>query len=186
VIQNWPHSPAHCLDIAGAYIVTASTYQKLAIFDSPGRLSYLHSHLLASAKEHAAALQAWAVFPNHYHFIAQFSDPQNLRTLIRQLHSITAREINRRDNNPGRKVWFQYWESHLSFEKSYFARLRYVHENAVHHRIVRNATNYPWCSAAWFQANATPSFRKTILSFQVDRLVLPDDFMVTINGFPGD
>src|ERR1700689_3090201 len=43
-----------------------------------------------------------------------------------------------------------------------FARLHYVHRNPVHHGLVRAATAYPWCSAAWFETEAPASFRKTV------------------------
>jgi putative transposase len=126
------------------------------------------------------APSAWAVFPNHYHFVAQSASPENLPETIRRLHSITARAINDRDRRPGRKIWFQYWDTLLTNEKSYFARLRYVHENAVHHRVVARAANYPWCSAAWFERTANPAFRKTILGFPCNRITIPDTFEVTV------
>jgi putative transposase len=91
--------------------------------------------------------------------------------------------VNERDSTAGRKVWFQYWDSHLSFEKSYFARLRYVHENAVHHGLVSVASNYPWCSAGWFERSAEASFRKTILSLPCDTINVRDDFEVSREFF---
>ena len=84
-----------------------------------------------------------AISPNHYHFVTQFENPSVLRGLVRRLYSATAQEVNRLDLAQGRKVWFQYWDSQITFQGSYFARLRYVHENAVHHGIVRRASNYP-------------------------------------------
>jgi putative transposase len=87
--------------------------------------------------------------------------------------------VNERDSTAGRKVWFQYWDSHLSFEKSYFARLRYVHENAVHHGLVSVASNYPWCSAGWFERCAEASFRKTIMSLPCNTINVLDDFEVS-------
>ncbi len=75
-----------------------------------------------------------------------------------------------------RKVWFQYWDSRITFERSYLARLNYVHYNPVKHGVTANATNYPWCSAAWFDQNAPTSFVKTVKSFKTDKLKVPDDF----------
>ncbi|MDQ2918768.1 MAG: hypothetical protein M3R10_02680, partial [Verrucomicrobiota bacterium] len=70
----------------------------------------------------------------------------------------------------------QFWDTELTFEKSYFARLHYVHYNAVHHRLVAVATDYPWCSARWFESNASDAFVRTIYSFKIDMLNLPDEF----------
>jgi len=77
-------------------------------------------------------------------------------------------------------VWFQYWETLLTNERAYLARLHYVHENAVHHGIVRSAASYPWCSAAWFERSARPAFRKTVLRFPCDRVSVPDEFEVAV------
>jgi putative transposase len=128
--------------------------------------------------EYDWSLQAWAVFPNHYHFVGTSASGNSLRSLIRHLHPVTARGLNNNDDRPGRKVWFQYWETQVTNQKSYFARLHYVHENAVRHGLVRLASNYPWCSAGWFARKATPAFRKTVLGFPCDRVSVPDAFSV--------
>jgi putative transposase len=125
---------------------------------------------------HRWELQAWAVMSNHYHFVGVSEQPVSLPVLIRQLHSDTARELNRQDATPGRRVWFEYWDTHLTFEKSYYARLNYVHSNPVHHGLVRVATEYRWCSAAWFEQNADVAFQRMVSSFKYDRLKIPDDF----------
>ncbi|MGA7853196.1 MAG: transposase [Candidatus Acidiferrales bacterium] len=177
-MADWPHSPLHRLDASGTYMVTAGTYRKEPFFGNGTRLSILQRHLFALCTEYTAALQAWAIFPNHYHFVTQFENPSVLRGLVRRLYSATAQEVNRLDLAQGRKVWFQYWDSQITFQGSYFARLRYVHENAVHHGIVRRASNYPWCSAGWFERKATPGFRKTVSGFPCDKLEIPDTFQV--------
>jgi putative transposase len=177
-MHEWPHGPIHRLDSCGTFMVTAGTYGKEAFFKGRKRLDLLQTHLFSLCSEHSVSLQAWAVFPNHYHFVARFERAAYVRDLIRRLHSITAREANRLDRAAGRKVWFQYWDSRITFEESYFARLRYVHENAVHHGIVKRAVNYPWCSAGWFERKAKASFRKTILGFPCDRVEVPDQFQV--------
>jgi putative transposase len=99
-----------------------------------------------------------------------------LDSLFRELHSITAREVNRLDLISGRQVWFQYWDTCLTFERSWLARPNYVNNNAVHHKLVSNPTNYPYCSATWFEQNADPGFRRKVSSFRYDRLKIKDDF----------
>ena len=175
-MPDWPHSPLHRLSESGTYIVTAATYGKQPIFGSKSLLDFLCGTLLRHCREHAWNLQAWAVFPNHYHFVALSTAPHTLGPMIRKLHSKTAREANRRDSASGRKVWFQYRETRITNQPSYLARLNYVHRNAVHHGLVRRAANYPWCSATWFEREASPGFRKTVLEFPCDRVIVPDSF----------
>ncbi len=160
-------------------MITAGTYLKVPVFKSGERLAFLCRRIFELADKYGCRLQAWAVFPNHYHLItvAPF-DPKRLRTMISHLHTETGTAVNREDQAPGRKVWFQYWDSHLTFPPSYFARLSYVHQNAVHHGLVREASNYPWCSAGWLQRKAEPAFRKRVLATKWDKVKVPDDFKV--------
>jgi putative transposase len=124
-------------------------------------------------------LQAWALFSNHYHFVALSpADPGTLRGLVKRLHSLTAREANRLNGSSGQQVWHQYWDTHLTYERSYYARLNYVHENPCRHGLVAVASNYPWCSAAWFERAATPAFFKTISGLKTDGISIHDDFEV--------
>jgi putative transposase len=175
---RWPHSPPHQLSEAGAYMATSGTYQKQPYFHGADRLNFLTKTLLNLALHYGLALQARAVFPNHYHFIAEAKNSQNLAKLIKHVHTATAAEVNRRDALVGRKVWFQFWDSRITFQRSLYARLNYVHQNPVHHCLVRQASLYPWCSAAWFEREANRAFFKTVSSFRHDTLKIPDDFKV--------
>jgi putative transposase len=177
-LRNWPHSPAHHLHEPGAYIVTAGTYKKVPLFKGANRLTFLTNCILELADRYAWSLQAWAVFPNHYHLVGESEAPESLRSFLRHLHSVTAIEANKWDGTPGRRVWFEFWETRITFPRSYFARLNYVHQNAVLHRLVRVPSQYRWCSAGWFEREATRSFFQTVSGFHTDKLNVPDDFEV--------
>jgi putative transposase len=126
---------------------------------------------------HHWQLEAWAVFTNHYHFVAR-GDPEssNLGEFVRQLHSNSARELNRMDSQEGRVVWHNFWDTRLTYQYAYLARLNYVHQNAVRHQLVTVANQYPWCSASWFERTASPAQIKTIYGFKTDRVKVVDDF----------
>ncbi len=170
-MPDWPHSPVHRLGESVAYMVTGATYRQRDLLITPSRLTLVRDALLEVAAGFGWKLQAWSVMPNHYHFLALPPDePETLAALIRQLHSVTARILDLEDGTPGRRVWFQYWDSQITFQRSYLARLKYVHHNPVHHGLVRQAEQYPWCSAAWFARTANRSFFRTVESFPIDRL----------------
>jgi putative transposase len=118
-----------------------------------------------------------AVLANHYHFVAASPcDPRTLRKFLGKLDMQTAEQLNLCDNKLGRKVWLQFWDNHITFERSYLARLNYVRQNPVRNSIVPLAENYKWCSASWFAQNAPPGFVNTVKSFKIDRVNVPDDF----------
>src|SRR5690242_17577968 len=110
-LRDWPHSPIHRLSEAGTFIVTSGTYRKQLFFNTPSRLTRLTNLLLELAAKQEWRLHAWAVFPNHYHFVGESKDPNNLKEFVQELHSRSAKAINREDGCEGRKVWFSYWDS---------------------------------------------------------------------------
>lgn len=160
-------------------MVTSGTYQKVHHFHSPERLTFLQDTLFRLAEEYGWRLQAWAIMSNHYHFIAiSPGKSDSLRRMIGHLHTVTAEEANRQDGVAKRKVWHQYWDNHLTFPESYFARLNHVHHNPVHHRLVSEASAYSWCSAGWFEETAERSFVRMVYGFKIDRIKVWDDFDV--------
>jgi putative transposase len=175
--RPWRHQPLHIFAPNSFYIITASTLYKQNFFKGNNRLQMLCDALFEVSETYGWLLQAWAVFTNHYHFIAR--SPKNattLKAMIQRLHSQTAREVNRLDNMKSRQVWFQYGDTCLTYENSYYARLNYVHNNPVKHSLVQIAEQYPFCSALWFKTQTDPVFRKKVESFRYERINIIDDF----------
>jgi putative transposase len=177
--SRWHHSPMHLFVPNMMYMVTASTLGKQHIFRGDDRLQILQDALFEVVEVYEWKLQAWAIFSNHYHFIAKA--PENATTLkkmIQRLHSQTSHVVNRLDSMGGRQVWFQYWDTCLTFEKSYYARLNYVHNNAVKHGLTEVASRYQFCSASWFETHADEVLRKKVALFAYDQVKVEDDFLI--------
>jgi len=171
----YPHEPPHRYSLKGTYMVTAATLHKKHLFNTPEKVKLLHDIILEETLEKKWILKAWAVFNNHYHFIAQSSEnPESLPALIKRLHSLSALRLNRLDGIKGRKVWHQYWDTNITYRNSYFARLNYVIQNPVKHALVSNAKDYQWCSASWFEKYADKEFRKMVLGYKFDQLKVPE------------
>lgn len=176
-MEHWPHAPSHCVTAPGAYIVTCGTYLKRKVFNSDDQLTFLEKTVLTVFSEQGWLVQQWAVFPNHYHVVALSPENgPNLRRVTGKIHSLSAIQANKWESSPGRKVWHQYWDSHITFEKSYLARLNYVRCNAVHHGLVQKPEDYRWCSANWFERESVKSFFETVASFRYDRVSVEDDY----------
>jgi len=175
-MTDWPHAPIHRFGEAGIYFVTGATLYKQHFFRSHRALDALQGMLFEKASEHGVALQAWCFFPNHYHLVASAEEGARLKRMLTRLYVDSAIAINRRDDTKGRQVWYQFRDSQLTYERSWLARLKYTHENAVHHGIVANAMNYRWCSASWFAATASPAFTETVRRMKIDKLSIYDDF----------
>jgi putative transposase len=104
--------------------------------------------------------------------------------MLSLLHVKTAGWINRLDRTVGRQVWFNFRDIRLTHQRSYLARLNYVHQNTVKHGLVPLANQYPWCSAAWFERTASEAIVKSIYRFKWDRISVADGFEVS--GSEGD
>ena len=117
------------------------------------------------------------MFANHYHLVARGQhDSKNLGEFLHRLHGVSAHDLNQLDGVQDRQVWFNFRDTKLTIQHSYLARLNYVHQNAVKHKLVPVANQYPWCSAAWLERVASPAQVKTIYGFKIDRVKVEDDF----------
>ena len=96
-MAEWPHAPVHRVDAAGVYMITAATYRKIPIFNSAEKLGLLQALLFEVCEKYGVKLEAWCIFPNHYHFIATASRSASIGSLVKELHTLTAREVNRVD-----------------------------------------------------------------------------------------
>ena len=140
---------------------------------------WFQEKLLVLADEFAWRLEAWAVLSNHYHLVAHSPDgsdgAESLGPMVKKLHSLATKELNRRDGQPGRtRLWQNYRETHLTFQRSYLARLNYVHQNAAHHGLVARGSDYQWCSARAFKQAVTPVWIRTVNSFNYDQIARED------------
>lgn len=137
-MRDWHHAPLHRFGERNPYIITAGTYGKKQFFSSPEKLSLLLDLLFEFSNRYEWQLDSWSVFSNHYHFVGSPAGAANsLRQMLDDFHSAASRELNKLDGALGRKVWFQYWDTELTFERSYLARLNYVLQNPVRHRLVK-------------------------------------------------
>lgn len=174
---DWPHAPPHRLSTHGTYFVTTGTYQRQHHFAGAERRDHLQTELLARAKQGGWQLEAWALFSNHYHFVAHALDgAESLGGLLAELHRTTAIFVNDLDGQPGRQVWFNFRDTALTLETSYYARLAYTHHNPVKHRLVADARQYPWCSVSWFERTATPAQVETLRRIKTDTVKVYDEY----------
>jgi putative transposase len=61
------------MDSDGIYMVTAATLHKDHLFADADKLTLLERGLLSLAKHYQWQLEAWAVFANHYNFVARLN-----------------------------------------------------------------------------------------------------------------
>jgi putative transposase len=178
---TWPHAPDHRLSENGTYYITAATLQKQYHLSTRERLDWAVNEFLERSAAYGWTIEAWAFFSNHYHFVIKSEGSKGSRTqFFKHLHGNLSRYLNKLDHTPGRKCWYNFWDTKLTFEKSYLARLNYTHQNAVKHGLVHKASLYPWCSAGWFESTASSAQVKTIYSFDFEKVKVEDAYEVSL------
>ena len=177
----WPHAPSHELSEGGTYFVTAGAYLKAHYFRGADRLGVLHRGLLTVARDYGWLFEAWAVFSNHYHFVAHsppdVPDAPSLPEMLSTLHVKTAKWVNKLDHRPGRRVWFNFRETRLTVPEILSGTVKLRSSKCRETRAGKPVANqYPWCSARWFESKSSAAMAKSIYRFKTDRLQMLDDF----------
>jgi putative transposase len=103
-------------------------------------------------------------------------DPTSLPRIITNIHKFSAMRTNKRDGVTGRKIWWNYWDSVITYERSYYARLNYIHFNPVRHGYADHPLNYRFSSYRNFH-NADPERAETMFKeYPFDQVRVKDDF----------
>jgi len=142
-----PHNPPHWFQANTVYMLTASTYQSEHIIHSLERKILWRDSFIEAAKLYNWKIVAWVVLNNHYHAMVESPDEaSSLSKFTGSYHKFTARNWNDEENTPGRKVWWNYWDTCIRSEKDYNNKLQYIFWNPVKHKLVDNPEDYPFCS----------------------------------------
>jgi putative transposase len=177
IYKTYLHNPPHYFVSNAMYMVTGSTLYNKRYLSSNEHKSIVMDILLERADRWMWRLEAWAILENHYHFVGQA--PENALTLtklIQQFHSKTTVFLNRLDKESGRQVWHNYWDTCITHEASYNARLHYVHLNPVKHKLVEKAEDYPFCSYHWFLEKSNNDLRDAVMNQPINKVNIFDDF----------
>ncbi len=141
------HSPPHPIRTQGVYLITAACFEHAAVMDTPARRTEFEIRLLSDLQKVQAEALAWAVLPNHYHFLADFPDFECIPGMLKRLHNGTAYEWNRADGCTGkRRVWYHYADHFMRTENQMLRSFNYIHFNPVKHGYVDSPYDWEWSS----------------------------------------
>lgn len=176
--KKYTHAPAHLFLPGVTYFITGAIYRKQPIIYSSGRKEFWMKTLLAVLGHYRWDLSAWVVLDNHYHLLCRA--PKNsavkLSQWINSLHRRTAKQWNEEEKTAGRQVWWNYWDTCITNERSYYARLNYIYHNPVKHGLASRPDEYSFSSYA-AHLNQQPEFIRRILNdHPFDRVKVLDDF----------
>lgn len=131
---NYKHSPAHLFIDNAYYIITSHTLGDVRPFyDDERKQILLDSIFLNSVDRNNWQMIAYFVADNHYYILLNSNNKsKSLPKIIADIHRFTAITINKMDNVIGHQVWYQYWDTVITSENSFYARFNYIHFNPIH------------------------------------------------------
>ena len=140
------HAPPHLEGVAGEFLITAACYEHRHVFGTPEELTWLTQRLAEGLDADKNPWRAFVVLPNHYHLVVKISNLEAFSDAIRRTHSRVATEVNSRQQERGRRVWYRYSDRAIRSERHLRAAVNYIHHNPVKHGFVGTEEEWPWSS----------------------------------------
>ncbi|MEN6586863.1 MAG: transposase [Sulfuricella sp.] len=130
------------------YHVTATTFQRSAIFEDFRAARCLVAELRAMQDEGWANTLAWVVMPDHLHWLIELGSHDLARTLQR-VKSRSAIHINRLRGTKGQFWQPGYYDHALRRDEDLREVARYIAANPLRAGLVRHLGDYPHWDAIW-------------------------------------
>lgn len=152
------------LDIPGYlyHIIARGLDRRPIFYDEEDRKDFL-SRVEKAIEQVPTQIYAWALMPNHFHFLARAGE-RGLAPFMRRLMSGYANSFNRRHNRQG-YLFQNRFKSILCEEGPYFLELvRYIHLNPVRAGMVQSVSDlkdYSWTGHPPLVGLKGPSWKNT-------------------------
>ncbi len=177
-IKKYDHNPPHLFRENCKYFITASTYEKRAFLKSNEAKQILLHYIFKSVERFGWKLEDWSILSNHYHLMLESpGNPETLGKVINNIHKYSAIKINKIVNKKGsEKIWYNYWDKCLDFERSYFTRLNYIWYNPVKHGYVSEPQEWEYGSFRQRFVKEKEYLSTIKKDYPFDKLQIDDDF----------
>ncbi|MEA1972562.1 MAG: transposase [Candidatus Cloacimonadota bacterium] len=140
--KEYVHNPPHLFKNNSKYFITGSIYQKKNMLKSSDAKARLLKSLEIGFTSKGWNLEEWVILNNHYHILVESSKKvADLPNIMRDIHKFTAMWMKKNLNiaKDNKKIWWNYWDKCITFEKSYFSRINYIWYNPVKHNLIDRA-----------------------------------------------
>jgi len=149
IFKTYANNPPHLFRNYSKYFITASTYKRVPYFNTDPAKAKLTESIFWEFSKYGWLIEDYVVLNNHYHLMTDaknFAD--KLNTIIREIHKFSALWIKK--NNPlakvAEKIWYNYWDTCITYESSYYTRINYIWFNPVKHGYVDDPIDWKFGS----------------------------------------
>ena len=177
--KEYKHNPPHLFRSNAKYFITGATYEKKYFLITNKAKARVFKSLYKGFNSLGWTLEDWVILHNHYHLMA--NAPENAETLsaiIRDIHKFTAMWLKKNipKTKSVEKIWWNYWDTCITYEKSYFARLNYIWFNPVKHKLVEKAEDWKFGSYYYRYRKEKEYLKKLKKKYPFDKVKVKDDF----------
>ena len=170
LLKKYPHNPPHLFIDGAFYFITGGIIEKHHLIKDQAGKYFLQEAMQKWFPQFRWQLDAWIILSNHYHLMVKANLSKDMPTIVNRIHGASATFLNRKDGTPGRKVWWNYWDTCIRGDIDFEFRMSYIYWNAVKHGVVEHPKDYKWSS---FTQNA---HRRNFGEKPPDNLKLKDNF----------
>lgn len=178
IYKEYNHNPPHLFLPNTKYFITGSTYKHIRYLRDVESKHALLSSIKKGFEDEGWILEDWVILDNHYHIMVNApANPLSLGKIIKEIHRFNALWIKKHLDIPQRTIiWYNYWDSCITYEESYFARLNYIWFNPVKHSYVEDPED--WIHGSYFLRIRNENEYLDMLKkrYPFDKLKIGDDF----------
>ena len=178
VYKIYSHNPPHLFRPYAKYFNTGATYEKKHYIKTNAAKIKVMEYMFKSFQHFGWRIEDWIILNNHYHIMA--NAPENAQTLgqvINNFHKFSALWIKKNElpNIDPEHVLYNYWDTCITYEGSYFARINYLWFNSVKHGYVEKAEDWKFGSF-YERAQNWENIKGIVEQYPFDELNIYDDF----------
>ena len=179
IYKVYEHNPPHLFKPNAKYFITGSIYLKKNFLNPKESKARLLDSIIQGCKKYGWVLEDSVILDNHYHLMLNApAKADTLGIMFNEIHKFTA--IWLKEDFPNlkeeKKIFYNYWDSCITYEKSYFARLNYIYFNPVKHGYVKEAEDYLWGSYRNRLIKEGDYLNQIKKQYPWDKIIVKDDF----------
>ena len=179
IYKIYSHNPPHLFVSGVKYFITGATYLKKPFLRLSEAKLYLLKSIRKGSEKYKWILEDWVILDNHYHLMLQAPDRDiDLSRLMNEIHRFTGLWIKKNINGTKRykKIFHNYWDTCITYESSYFARLNYIWFNPVKHNYVDDPKDYLFGSYCYRIKGEKIQMEGIKKKYRWDKINVKDDF----------
>jgi len=175
----YEHNPPHLFCPGSKYIITGATYGKKPWLKSDEAKERLLTSIKKGFDHYHWTLEDWVILDNHYHLMGNApEDASTLSLMINDIHRFIALWIKKNvpESKDAKIVMYNYWDTCITYEKSYLARLNYIWYNPMKHGYVEDASD--WKFGSYYERIKVEKEEMEELrkKYKWDKVKVKDDF----------